>query len=208
MTSQETARGRTAAGLLASLGGLAMAATGVMQAVRPTDTDPRVLGEEHLILALFAASLLLLIPGLFALARRGARAARIAAGVVSAGHLPLAFGATASNLNGEDFAWFAYVAVPANLAMLAGSITMAVSLWRAGTVPRLVSAALPVLWLCEIILAQLGGGLIAGVYWLAVGALLTSGTLSVRPQAAPAGPGAQNIPPGHRDQGPARSGTG
>lgn len=156
-----------------------MAVTGVMQAVRPTDADPRVLGEEHLILALFAASLLLLIPGLLALAR-GTRAARVGAAVVSAGHVLLAFGATASNLNGEDYAWFAYVAVPANLAMLAGSITMAVSLWRAGTVPRLVAAALPALWLCEIILAQLGGGLIVGVYWLIVGRLLTSGTLPVR----------------------------
>ncbi|WP_329424469.1 hypothetical protein OG339_29180 [Streptosporangium sp. NBC_01495] len=48
-----------------------------------------------------------------------------------------------------------------------------------------VAAALPVLWLCEIILAQLGGGLIAGAYWLVVGRLLTSGTLE---GAAPARP--------------------
>jgi hypothetical protein len=183
MTSNETApRGRTPSGLSVSglsaiAGGAAMAVIGVMQAVRPTDDDPRVLGEEHLILGLFAASLILLVPGLLALARHGTRVALAGAVAVSIGHVLLAFGATASNLHGEDYPWFGLVAVPANLAMLAGGIAMAVSLWRAGRVPRVVAAALPALWLCEIILAQLGGGLIAGAYWLVVGRLLISGTL-------------------------------
>lgn len=158
-------------------GGLAMTVSGALQAVRPTDTDPKVAGEEHLLLALFAAALVLLIPGLLALARHGTPVARPGAAAVALGHVLLAFGATASNLNGEDPAWFAFAAVPANLAMLAGAITMAVSLWRAGRVPRPIAAALPVLWLCQIVLAQLGGGLIAGVYWLVTGRLLISGTL-------------------------------
>ncbi|GAA4513694.1 hypothetical protein GCM10023096_24130 [Nonomuraea ferruginea] len=181
VTINETAQsGRVAAGLAASAGGLAMAVTGVMQAMRPMDDDPRVLGEEHLLLGLFAASLILLVPGLVALARHGGRTALVGAVVVSAGHVLLAFGATSSNLRGEDYAWFPFVAVPANLGMLVGAIMMAVSLWRAGQVPRAVAAALPALWACEIILAQLGGGLIAGLYWLVVGVLLTSGTWRTR----------------------------
>lgn len=156
-------------------GGVAMTVTGVIQAVRPIDDDPRVLGEEHLLLALFAAFLLLTIPALLALARYGGPAARAGALAVSAGHVALTFGATSSNLNGEDFWWFPYVAAPANLAMLVGAITLAVSLWRAGRVPRLVAAALPVLWLCEIVLSQLGGGLVAGPYWIVVGRLLVAG---------------------------------
>ncbi|MFI6511524.1 hypothetical protein ACIBCT_28275 [Streptosporangium sp. NPDC050855] len=159
---------RTPATLSATAGGLAMAAVGAMQAVRPFDDDPRVLGEEHLILGLFAASLVLLVPGLFALARHGTGAAVAGAVAVSAGHLLLAFGATASNLRGEDPPWFGHVAAPANLAMLAGAVVTAVSLWRAGRVPRPIAAALPAMWLCEIVLAQVGGGMIAGVYWLLV----------------------------------------
>ncbi|MFC6682725.1 hypothetical protein ACFQE7_43535 [Nonomuraea ferruginea] len=121
MTINETAQsGRVAAGLAASAGGLAMAVTGVMQAMRPMDDDPRVLGEEHLLLGLFAASLILLVPGLVALARHGGRTALVGAVVVSAGHVLLAFGATSSNLRGEDYAWFPFVAVPANLGMLVG----------------------------------------------------------------------------------------
>lgn len=171
---------RPAAGLASMAGGAAMAVCGAMQAVRPTDADPMVTGEEHLILGLFAAALVLLIPGVLTLARSGARAAVGGAGAVSAGHALLAFGATSSNLHGEDYPWFGAVAVPANLAILIGSVVMAVSLWRAGRVPRPLAAALPVLWLCEIILAQLGGGLIAGLYWLAVGALF----LKARPVEA------------------------
>ncbi|WP_198168168.1 hypothetical protein [Herbidospora yilanensis] len=143
---------------------LAMAVSGVFQAVRPFDADPRVLGEEHLILGLFAAGLVLSIPGLLELRRFGARGPW----AVVAGHLLLAFGATSSNVNGADFSWFPYVAVPANLAVLAGSVVMAVTLWRAGRFPRHLAAALPVVWACEVPLSQLGGGIVVGVFWLVV----------------------------------------
>ncbi|MCD0448470.1 hypothetical protein LO762_04565 [Actinocorallia sp. API 0066] len=147
------------------LGGLALAVTGLMQAVRPQDAEPKVTGEEHVILGLFAAALVLLAPLVWTLAGLGGRAARAGAALVVAGHALLAFGATASNLNGEDYAWFPAVAVPANLAVLAGSITLAVGLWR---VPGLrpYAAALPLTWLCTIPLSQLGGPLLAGLYWL------------------------------------------
>jgi hypothetical protein len=187
MNSNAATGGRGPAGIPTMAGGAAMAAMGVMQAVMLDDTNPKVQGREHLVLALFAVSLVLLIPGLLALARYGARAALAGAAAVSIGHVLLAFGATATNLHGEDYPWFGAVAVPANLAMLVGSIAMAVSLWRAGRVPRLIAGMLPLLWVCEIILSQLGGGLVVGVYWLAVGWLLASGALAGR-AAAPADP--------------------
>ncbi|NAS26871.1 hypothetical protein GT755_35040 [Herbidospora sp. NEAU-GS84] len=148
------------------LAALAMAVSGVIQAVRPFDADPRVLGEEHLLLALFAAGLVLLIPGLLELRRFGS--ANLGVLAVSAGHVLLAFGATSSNVKGEDFSWFPYVALSANLAILAGSITMAVTLWRADRFPRPLAAALPLVWVCEVPLSQLGGGIVVGVFWLVV----------------------------------------
>ncbi|NRQ33427.1 hypothetical protein HII36_16460 [Nonomuraea sp. NN258] len=65
---------------------------------------------------------------------------------------------------------------PASLVMLAGTAAMAVSLWRARLAPRADAAALPALWLCEVVLAQAGGGLVAGLYWLIRGRLLTDAT--------------------------------
>ncbi|MFD0733689.1 hypothetical protein [Planotetraspora mira] len=181
MISNETApRGRTAAGWSAMAGGLIMAGLGVWQAVLPYDTTFLVLGLEHLSLGLFAVSLILLVPGLIALARHGGRAALAGAATISVGHVLLAFGATSSNLHGEDYPWFVFVAIPANLAMLAGGIVMAVSLWRTGHVPRLVAAILPLLWFFEIILSQLGGSLVAGVYWLVVGRMFVAGTADRR----------------------------
>ncbi|NRQ40773.1 hypothetical protein HII36_54565, partial [Nonomuraea sp. NN258] len=88
-------RGRTLAGPSTSAVGLAMAVTGVMQAARPADADPLGLVGERLILALFAISLVLLVPGLLALAGYGGRAAYAGAVGVSAGHVLLALAATA-----------------------------------------------------------------------------------------------------------------
>ncbi|MDF5756302.1 hypothetical protein [Spongiactinospora sp. TRM90649] len=164
------------AGPAAVAGGLAAVATGVIQAIRPQDTDPRVIGQEHLVLSLFAVSLLLVIPGLLALAAHGGPAARPVAWAISAAHVLLAFGATSSNLNGEDFSWFFYVAGSANAVMLIGAIPMAVSLWRAGRLPRPLAAALPVLWIFEIPLSQLGGGIVVGAYWILAGLALLSGS--------------------------------
>ena len=66
------------------------------------------------------------------------------------------------------------VAPVTNAAWLIGSIILAVSLKRAGRVPAAVAVGLPLAWVATIPLATVGGGVIAGAYYLAVGYLLAS----------------------------------
>jgi hypothetical protein len=47
-------------------------------------------------------------------------------------------------------------------------------------VPRWVHVGLPFVWVAGIPLGTLGGGLIAGAYWLAVGYLLADRSLETR----------------------------
>ncbi|MDX6743323.1 hypothetical protein [Actinocorallia sp. A-T 12471] len=148
------------------VGGLAFIVLGLMQAVRPQDTNPLVTGEEHIILALFALGLILVIPLIWTLAAHSTRTATIGASLITTGNALLAFGATSSNLNGEDFPWFPAVALPANLTLLAGSLTLAAALWRTKSLPRPHTAALPLTWLFTIPLSQLGGPLLTGLYYL------------------------------------------
>jgi hypothetical protein len=72
------------------------------------------------------------------------------------------------------------VAPITNALWLFGSIALAVSLKRAGRVPRWVYLGLPFVWVAGIPLDTLGGRLIAGAYWLAVGYLLADRSLETR----------------------------
>jgi hypothetical protein len=58
-----------------------------------------------------------------------------------------------------------------------GSIVLAVALKRTGRVSAFVAIGLPVAWVATIPLATLGGGVIAGAYYLAVGYLLANGAV-------------------------------
>ena len=64
------------------------------------------------------------------------------------------------------------VAPLANAGWLFGSIAMAVSLKRAGRVPGAIAIGLPLSWVATLPLAVVGGGVVAGVYWMATGYLL------------------------------------
>lgn len=64
-------------------------------------------------------------------------------------------------------------------------VALAVSLRRAGRVPRPVAVMLPVTWIFVLPLSFVGGPLVTGVYRLAVGGMLAAGTLA-RPAPAPA----------------------
>jgi hypothetical protein len=64
-------------------------------------------------------------------------------------------------------------------------ITLAVSLKRAGRVPTAVAIGLPIAWVATIPLATVGGGVISGTYYLALGYLLAN---HANEQAAPAVP--------------------
>lgn len=171
VSSRLGARAATAYGVLAM-------AVGAAQAVRSGDTSAQIATGMRWILVAFAVSLLVLVPAQLALAAhaRSSLGARLSA----VGTPLLAIGAASSAINGEDFAWFPAVAVVANALWLAGSVTLGVSLWRAGRVPRWVAALLPVTMPVTLFFSQLGSGIAVGAFWVFVGLLLGSGRLARR----------------------------
>lgn len=163
-------------GARAAIGyGVFAMAMGAYQAVREDSLSVQIPTDVRVMLVGFALSLLLLVPaqlglGAFARSPLGARTA-------SVGTPLLAVGAMSSGLNGEDFSWFPIVAVVANGLWFVGSMTLAVSLWRAGRTPRWVAVLLPFSMLVTLFLSQVGGGLGGGAYWLVVGVLMAAGKL-------------------------------
>ena len=164
-------------------GGAAFAAGGVVQIVH----SQRGSGEDvvgvagHLSLGFFALALVLSAAGFLGLAER----ARSNKGAVAATVGVVALGITCftSLINSHDLPFFVVVAPITNALWLFGSIALAVSLKRAGRVPRWVYLGLPIVWVGSIALATLGGGLIAGAYWLAVGYLLADHSQETRSPA-------------------------
>jgi hypothetical protein len=158
--------------LAAMAGGGAWVATGAIQLsgrdeLRTGDIETAL---EHLLLSLMAAALLLTAPAIVALARH-ARTRRPAY-LVAAGQVLLAIAATTSNVAGHDPAFFLVAAPVANAMWLFGAIALAVALHRAGEVPRVVAFGLPAVQVFALPLSVVGGPVVGGAYWLAVGYLL------------------------------------
>ncbi len=151
---------------------------GAAQAVRSGDTTVQIATGMRWILVVFAVSLLVLVPAHLALGAfaRSPWGARLAA----AGTPLLALGAASSAINGKDLSWFPAVAIAANGLWLVGSITLGVSLWRAGHVRRWVAVLLPISMPAPLVLSQLGGGLPVGAVWDAEGGQKLSGPLARR----------------------------
>jgi hypothetical protein len=173
----------------AVIGGAAFAAGGITELVHSQRASgTKVEGVAgYLSLSFFAVALIAIAPVFVALARRARsqradRAALAAAG----GTAILGLTAVTSLVNGSDLAVFGAVAAVTNLAWVAGSIVIAVALKRAASVPRAISIGLPVAWVAAIPLATIGGGVIAGAYFIAVGHRLlaeeTAGEASVAAQ--------------------------
>ena len=163
----------TTGGRAALVYGFLAICIGAAQAVRSGDTAAQIAPGMRWILVAFAISLVVLVPahlalGAFAGSPMGARIAAV-------GTPLLAVGAASSAINGQDLAWFPAVAVLANGLWLVGSVALGVSLWRARQVPRWVAALLPVTMPVTLVGSQLGGGLLAGAFWVALGAVLLSG---------------------------------
>ena len=163
-------------------GFLAMA-VGAAQAVRTGDTSAQIATGMRWILVAFAVSLVVVVPahlalGAFARSPLGARIAAV-------GTPLLAVGAMGSAVNGEDLAWFPAVAVVANALWLVGSVTLGISLWRAGQVPRWVAVLLPISMPVTLLFSQMGSGLVVGAFWVAVGALMVSGQLGRSAHGSP-----------------------
>ena len=175
------------AGRAAMLAGAAAAAGGVAQIVHSQrHSGNNVVGlAGYMTLSFFVVFLISMAPSFIALARR-ARAghAQKAAVAAAAGTLVLGLTSITSLINGRDLGIFNVIAPLTNAAWLFGSIIIAVSLKRAGKVSTAVSVGLPIAWVGTIPLGTLGGGVIAGAYYLAIGYLLVNDAIERRPGVA------------------------
>ena len=163
------------AGRAAILAGAAFAAGGVTEIVHSQrHAGNRVVGVAgYLVLSFFVVALVSAAPTFLALSRRArSDAAAKAAVAAAAGMAVLGLTSIASIVNGHDLGLFNVVAPVTNGAWLVGSIVLAVSLKRAGKVPTVIAVGLPITWVTTIPLATVGGGVISGAYYLALGYLL------------------------------------
>jgi hypothetical protein len=165
------------AGRAAILAGAAFAAGGVTQIIHSQrHSGSRVVGVAgYLVLSFAVVAMVSVAPSFVALARRARSGmATKAALAAAAGVAVLGLTSIASIVNGSDLSLFNVVAPLTNGAWLAGSIVLAVSLKRAGTVPTAIAVGLAITWLATIPLATVGGGIISGAYYLALGCLLAN----------------------------------
>ena len=176
------------AGRAAMLAGAAAAAGGVTQIVHSQrHSGNNVVGlAGYLTLSFFTVFLISVGPSFVALARRAPSGHAMKAAVAAAaGTAVLGLTSIGSIVNGHDLGLFNVVAPITNAAWLVGSIVIAVSLKRAGTVPTAVAIGLPLAWVATIPLATVGGGLLSGVYYLAIGYLLINGAIDRAGNEAP-----------------------
>jgi hypothetical protein len=159
------------------LAGSAFAAGGLTEIIHSQrHAGNNVVGVAgYLTLSFFVVALICVAPSFLALARRArAGIAQKAAVAAAAGTLALGAASITSLVNGSDLALFNVVAPLANAAWLFGSIALAVALKRSGNVSTFVAVGLPLAWVATIPLATVGGGVVSGAYYLAVGYLLAN----------------------------------
>jgi hypothetical protein len=176
------------AGRAAMLAGAAAAAGGVTEIVHSQrHSGNNVVGlAGYLALSFFVVFLISVAPSFIALARRAQSAVAVKAAVAAAaGTLVLGVTSITSLVNGHDLGMFNVIAPVTNAAWLVGSIIIAVSLKRAGKVSAAVAAGLPIAWVATIPLGTLGGGVIAGAYYLAIGYLLVNDGIERRQKVVP-----------------------
>ena len=176
------------AGRAAMLAGAAAAAGGVTETVHSQrHNGNNVVGVAgYLTLSFFVVFLISVAPSFIALARRARSEIAVKAAVAAgAGTLALGLTAITSLINGRDLGMFNVIAPVTNAAWLFGSVIIAVSLKRAGTVSTAVAVGLPIAWVATIPLATVGGGVLAGAYYLAIGYLLVNNAIERRARVAP-----------------------
>ena len=176
------------AGRAAMLAGAAAAAGGVTEIVHSQrHNGNNVVGVAgYLTLSFFVVFLISVAPSFIALARRARSEIAVKAAVAAgAGTLALGLTAITSLINGRDLGMFNVIAPVTNSAWLFGSVIIAVSLKRAGTVSTAVAVGLPIAWVATIPLATVGGGVLAGAYYLAIGYLLVNNAIERRARVAP-----------------------
>jgi hypothetical protein len=175
------------AGRAAILAGAAFAAGGVTQIIHSQrHSGSRVVGVAgYLVLSFFVIALVSVAPSFLALARRARSGAATKAALAAAGGTAvLGLTSIGSIVNGHDLGLFNVLAPLTNGAWLLGSIVLAVSLKRAGAVQTAIAVGLPISWVATIPLATIGGGVLAGAYYLALGYLLVNHAVEQTARAA------------------------
>jgi hypothetical protein len=163
------------AGVTALGAAAALASAAVIHLADTPSSESTVVGVEHVSLALFSVMLACFAPVSLILGRLAGRPRTGV--VVAAAQLVLGGLAVVSNVRGEDPAFFAAVAAPTNVIWLGGWVLIALGLRARLAVPRLVAIGIPLTPLLALPLANVGGGLVAGAFWLVVGLLLIRGEL-------------------------------
>ncbi|HEX2071415.1 MAG TPA: hypothetical protein VHF90_07190 [Thermoleophilaceae bacterium] len=160
---------------LAIAAGALWAAMGALQAARPDYLTTDVIEHplEHVMMGALSLVLLLMIPGYALLSRYATDAKPVL--FVAAGNVALAATVTVSNVMGDDPSWFAIAAPITNALWFFGSIALAVLLRKAGHVPTWVYVGLPLAWIAALPLSPIGGPLLTGAYWIALGYMLLAG---------------------------------
>jgi hypothetical protein len=143
--------------------------------------------SEHAIITLLTVTLLLMAPAMLALGRHAL--SDLGARIAIPGLVVLGLTCIVSNVRGEDPSFFIVVAPITNLLWLVGSIVLAVSLYRANRIPRGLAIALPFMQVFALPLSAIGGSVVTGGFWIAVGYLMQKGALE-RPASAAAVPAA------------------
>jgi hypothetical protein len=164
------------AALGAGIGGALLAVSGALQATGLDWTENAVeTPAQHVTMALFALAFAALVPAVAYIGRFAPGRGRLGWIGIAAGQLGVAAASTVSNIRGVDAGWFPTAAIAANALWIVGTLVLAVALFRGRRVPRLLAVGLVVAYVGSIPLAIVGGGIVAGAYWLAVAYLLGLG---------------------------------
>ncbi len=170
--------------LAAVAGGAAFAVLGAIQVTQDFGGTHNTIDStgEYIVTAGFAAGLLLTIP-IFLLLAGLARTPKAGAAITAALGV-LGVMSASSVVMGEDAAFFNAVAPVALLTWLVSSVLIARGLRRTGAVPAAVAYALPLTAPVTVVLSPIGGALLTGAFWIAVGSQLQRGALAPAPAAA------------------------
>jgi hypothetical protein len=168
--------------VVAVAGGLLLFATMLIAVELDYYTGGGANASNLAILSLFFVVFLISVsPSFIALAHRARSGPAMKAAVgAAAGTLVLGLTGITSLINGQDLGIFNVIAALTNAAWLIGSIIIAVSLKRAGKVSTAVAVGLPIAWVATIPLSTVGGGVIAGACYLAIGYLLVNNMIERR----------------------------
>ena len=121
--------------------------------------------------ASFMAGMLFTIATLIGL-RKHCGASKGAVIIATVGLAMVSAGVSVALVTGSDPEWFVVLGLPGNLLAWAGHIWLGVWAWRRRALPRWVAALLFVVVPVTLLLADLGGGILAGMLWCGIGAHL------------------------------------